>query len=253
MAAIGEGVRSESPSSGHPALPSPTPAAELLPLEAKRCDIKIPEKKYPTQLRITVGGRAPRGKIAERHPVIIISDDEEPKVETHQVIILPRRSTRLLGVKRKDYNEKTPEPKDYGGDSDWEDDWSPSSWGAAGRDDNDNFVWEEDRKEREEEEREEYQEDQVQDDDGGNPSYQEHGQGCCPLCRERIDELFIGLNACRRSIDGINRKIDDMEWQAEEDYKFLNRNSRRLFGMVGNMRRKQQGPNKCGCKSCRGN
>ena len=188
-----------------------------------------------------MGGRTPRGKIAERNPIIIISDGEEPKIEARQVIVLPRHSSRLLGVKRKDYNEKTPEPKDYGGDSDWEDDRSPASWGATGRDDDDDYAWEVYHGKREEEERQERQENQVQDDDGGDPSNQEHGQGCCPLCRERIDELFIGLNACRKSINGINRKIDDMEWQAEEDYKFLNRNVRRLFGMVGNVRRNQQG------------
>jgi len=199
-----------------------------------------------------VGGRAPRGRITDRNPVIIISDDEDT-FEAPQVIVLPRRSSRLLGVKRKDYNEKTPEPKDYGGDSDWEDDRSNASWGATGRHDDDDFAWEEYHgRQEEEEERQEHQENQVQDNDGGDPSNQEHGHGCCPLCRERIDELFSSLNACRKSINGINCKIDNMEWQADEDYKFFNRNVRQLFGMVGNIRRNQQGSSKCGCKSCRG-
>ena len=154
-------------------------------------------------------------------------------------------------MKRKDYNEKTPEPKDYGGDSDWEDDRSAGSWGAIGRDDNDNFVWD-NYDEREEEERQELQENQVEDDDGGYPNNQEHGHGCCPLCRERIDELFIGLNACRKSLDRVDREIDNMEWQANEDYKFLHRNVRKLFGMVGNARRSHLGSSKCGCASCRG-
>jgi hypothetical protein len=45
-------------------------------------------------------------------------------------------------MKRKDYKEVSPEPIDYGG-SDYSDDHSPSSWAAAGRDDNDLYYWEE--------------------------------------------------------------------------------------------------------------
>jgi hypothetical protein len=36
----------------------------------------------------------------------------------------------------------SPKPKDYGG-SDYSDDRSPSSWAAAGRDDNDLYIWDE--------------------------------------------------------------------------------------------------------------
>jgi hypothetical protein len=50
-------------------------------------------------------------------------------------------------MKRKDYKEVSPEPKDYGG-SDYSDDRSPSSWAAAGRDDNDLYIWDEQPKER---------------------------------------------------------------------------------------------------------
>jgi hypothetical protein len=39
-------------------------------------------------------------------------------------------------MKRKDYKEVLLEPKDYG-DSNYSDDHNPSSWAAAGRDDND--------------------------------------------------------------------------------------------------------------------
>jgi hypothetical protein len=39
------------------------------------------------------------------------------------------------------------EPKDYG-DGDYSDDRSPSSWAAAGRDDNDLYIWEEVPKEK---------------------------------------------------------------------------------------------------------
>jgi hypothetical protein len=50
-------------------------------------------------------------------------------------------------MKRKDYKEVSPEPKDYGG-SDYSDDRSPSSWAAAGRDDNDLYIWDEVPKEK---------------------------------------------------------------------------------------------------------
>jgi hypothetical protein len=50
-------------------------------------------------------------------------------------------------MKRKDYKEVSPEPKDYG-DSDYSDDRSLSSWAAAGRDDNDLYIWEEVPKEK---------------------------------------------------------------------------------------------------------
>jgi hypothetical protein len=45
-------------------------------------------------------------------------------------------------MKRKDYKEVSPEPKDYG-DSDYSDDRSPSLWAATGREDNDLYYWEE--------------------------------------------------------------------------------------------------------------
>jgi hypothetical protein len=92
--------------------------------EAKRCELNLPVEIKRTA-RICCGGRVPTGAIASRNPV------EEEKVPTHV-----RRSARIRGMKRKDYKEVSPEPKDYG-DSDYSDDRSPSSWAAAGRDDND--------------------------------------------------------------------------------------------------------------------
>jgi hypothetical protein len=49
-------------------------------------------------------------------------------------------------MKKNNYKEKTPEPKDYGG-SEYSDDHNPSLWAAAGRDDNDLYYWEEVTKE----------------------------------------------------------------------------------------------------------
>jgi hypothetical protein len=98
--------------------------------EAKRCELKLlVEMKRTTRIRC--GGRVPAGAIASRNPV------EGEKVPTPV-----RRSARIQGMKWKDYKEVSPEPKDYGG-SDYSDERSPSSWAAAGRDDNDLYIWDE--------------------------------------------------------------------------------------------------------------
>jgi hypothetical protein len=103
--------------------------------EAKRCELKLPVEIKRTA-RIRCGGHVPTGAIASRNPV------EEEKVPTPV-----RRSARICGMKRKDYKEVSPEPKDYG-DSNYSDDRSPSSWAAAGRDDNNLYIWEEMPKEK---------------------------------------------------------------------------------------------------------
>jgi hypothetical protein len=152
--------------------------------EAKRCELKLPvEIKRTTRIRC--GGRVPTGAIASRNPV------EEEKVPTPV-----RRSASIQGMKRKDYKEVSPVPKDYGG-SDYSDDCSPSSWAAAGRDDNDLYIWDEVPKEKTPE----------GPNDGGNDSGDDNGDGddggdnggdpgnddpfrlhpmCCAACRHSI-------------------------------------------------------------------
>jgi hypothetical protein len=103
--------------------------------EAKRCELKLPVEIKRTA-RIRCGGRVPTGAIASRNPI-----------KEENVLTPVRRSTRIRGMKRKDYKEVSPEPKDYG-DSDYSDDRSLSSWAAAGRDDNDLYIWEEVPKEK---------------------------------------------------------------------------------------------------------
>jgi hypothetical protein len=95
-------------------------------------------------------------------------------------------------MKRKDYKEASPEPKDYGG-SDYSDDRSPSSWAAARRDDDD---WDEQPKER-------TPEGPNGDGNDGNESGIDNGGGddsgdngdedpfglhpmCCRTCRQSI-------------------------------------------------------------------
>jgi hypothetical protein len=71
--------------------------------EAKQCELKLPVEMKRTT-RICCEGRVPTGAITSHNPI------KEEKVPT-----LVRRSARIRGMKRKDYREVSPEPKDYGG------------------------------------------------------------------------------------------------------------------------------------------
>jgi hypothetical protein len=39
-------------------------------------------------------------------------------------------------------------------------------------------------------------------------------------------------------MEAMRQRMEDLERMVEDDYKFLNRNMRKLFGMVGNMKGK---------------
>ena len=134
-----------APDTPTPKMPSPISATDAQPIlvEAKRCEAKAPPKKFNTQARMSVGGKGLQWyneKLAQAQRVVIVISSDEDEGEKRQDKKQParRRSLRLLGFKRINYVEHTPEPKDYAGDSDWESYMSPSSWGATGRDyDND--------------------------------------------------------------------------------------------------------------------
>jgi hypothetical protein len=161
--------------------------------EVKRCELKLPMKIKRTT-RIRCGGRVPTGSITSRHPV------KEEKVPTPV-----RRSARIRGMKRKDYKEVSPEPKDYGG-SDYSDDQSPSSWAAAGRDNNDLYYWEEVPKEKTPESPNGGGNDDSDngDDDGGDVDDGDPGDDdpfgmhlmCCVACRHSISELYASVDKC---------------------------------------------------------
>jgi hypothetical protein len=152
-------------------------------------------------------------------------------------------------MKRKDYKEVSPEPKDYG-DSDHSDDRSPSSWAATERDDNDLYIWEEVPKEKTPEGPNGHDNDNGGDDnddgdddgnDGGDPGDDDpfgmHPM-CCAACRHSISELYASIGECFQAIEALRQRMEDLERVVEDDYKFLNRNLRKLFGMVGNMKGK---------------
>jgi hypothetical protein len=71
--------------------------------EAKRCELKLPIEIKRTA-RIRCGGRVPTGAITSRNSVM--KENIPPPV---------RRSACIRGMKRKDYKEASPVPKDYGG------------------------------------------------------------------------------------------------------------------------------------------
>jgi hypothetical protein len=96
-------------------------------------------------------------------------------------------------MKRKDYKEVSPEPKDNGG-SDYSNDRSPSPWAAAGREDNDLFYWEAVPKEKTPEvPNGGGNNDGDNGDDGGGDPGDDDPFGmhpmCCAACRHSISEL----------------------------------------------------------------
>jgi hypothetical protein len=209
--------------------------------EVKRCELKLPVEIKRTA-RIHCRGRVPTGAIASRNSV------EEEKVPT-----LVRRLARIQGMKRKDYKEVSPEPKDYGG-SDYSDDRSPSSCAAAGRDDNDLYIWDEVPKEKTPEGPNGGDDDGGDDNGGGNDSSDDGGDPsnddpfglhpmCCAACRHSISDLYATVDECFQAMEAMRQRMEDLEHVVEDDYKFLNRNVHKLFGMVGNMRGKR-------CNSC---
>jgi hypothetical protein len=150
-------------------------------------------------------------------------------------------------MKRKGYKEASPEPKDYGG-SDYSDDRSPSSWAAAGRDDNGLYIWDEQPKGR-------TPEGPYGDGNNGNESGNDNGGGddggdngdedpfglhpmCCRTCRQSIGDLYTSVDECLQAMEAMKQCMEDVEHVVGDNFKFLNRNVRKLFGMVGNMRGK---------------
>jgi hypothetical protein len=164
--------------------------------EAKRCKLKLPVEIKRTA-HIRCGGRVPTGAIASRNPV------EEEKVPTPV-----RWAARIRGMKQKDYKEVSPEPKDYG-DSDYSDDRSLSSWVAAGRDDNDLYIWEEVPKEKTPEGPIGGGNDDGGDcdgDDDGDPGddnpFGMHSM-CCAACHHSISELYATVGKCFRAMEAM--------------------------------------------------
>jgi hypothetical protein len=57
-------------------------------------------------------------------------------------------------------------------------------------------------------------------------------------------ELYASVDECFQDMEVVRQHMEDLERVVEDDYKFLNDNVRKHFGMVGNMKGKW-------CSSCR--
>jgi hypothetical protein len=83
--------------------------------------------------------------------------------------------------------------------------------------------------------------------DGGDPGDDDpfgmHPM-CCAACCHSISELYASVDECFQEMEVMRQCMEDLERVVEDDYKLLNRNVRKLFGMVGNMKGKR-------CNSCR--
>jgi hypothetical protein len=142
-------------------------------------------------------------------------------------------------MKRMDYKEVSPEPKNNGG-SDYSDDRSPSSWVAAGRDDNDLYIWDEVPKEKTPEGP---NGDDGGDDNGGGDDGDDDDDGgddgnddpfglhpmCCAACRHSIANLYASVDECLQAMEAMKQRSEDLERVVEDDYKFLNHNVRKFF------------------------
>jgi hypothetical protein len=66
---------------------------------------------------------------------------------------------------------------------------------------------------------------------------------CCAACHHSISELYASVDECFQTMEAMRQHMEDLECVVEDDYKFLNRNMQKLFGMVGNVKGKW-------CNSC---
>jgi hypothetical protein len=66
---------------------------------------------------------------------------------------------------------------------------------------------------------------------------------CFAACRHSISDLYTSFEECFQAMEAMKQRMEDLERVVVDDYKFLNRNVRKLFGMVGNMK-------KMWCKDC---
>jgi hypothetical protein len=114
-------------------------------------------------------------------------------------------------MKQKDYKEVSLEPKDYG-DSDYSDNHNPSSSAAAGRDDNDLYIWEEVPKKKTPEcpnggAKDDDGDDNGDGDDGGDPGDNDpfgmHPM-CCAACRHSISELYASVDECFQAMEAMS-------------------------------------------------
>jgi hypothetical protein len=74
------------------------------------------------------------------------------------------------------------------------------------------------------------------DDNGGDPGDDDpFGMHlmCCAACRHSISKLYASVDECFQAMEAMRRHMEDLERVVEDDYKFLNRNVRKLLAWSG--------------------
>jgi hypothetical protein len=69
-------------------------------------------------------------------------------------------------------------------------------------------------------------------DDGNDDPFRLHPM-CYAACRHSIMDLYASVDECLQAMEATKQRLENLERVVEDDYKFLNRNVRKLFGMVG--------------------
>jgi hypothetical protein len=122
-------------------------------------------------------------------------------------------------MKRKDYKEVSPEPKDYGG-SDYSDYHSPSSCPATGRDNNDLYIWDEVPREKSPEGPNGGGDDGGNNNGGGDNGDDDSGDDgkddpfglhlmCCAACRHSIADLYASVDECLQALEAMRQRLED--------------------------------------------
>jgi hypothetical protein len=68
---------------------------------------------------------------------------------------------------------------------------------------------------------------------GGDPGDDDHfgiRPMCCASCCHSISELYASVDECFQAMEAMRQRMKDLERVVEDDYKFLNRNVRKLHG-----------------------
>jgi hypothetical protein len=115
--------------------------------------------------------------------------------------------------------------------------------------DNELYIWDEQPKERTPEgpngdgnDGNESGNDNEGGDDGGGDNGDEDPFGlypmCCRTCCQSIGDLYTSVDECLQAMEAMKQRMEDLEHVVGDNYKFLNRNVCKLFGMVENMRGK---------------
>jgi hypothetical protein len=80
------------------------------------------------------------------------------------------------------------------------------------------------------------------DNDNGDDPTDNHPFGmhllCCAACWHSISDLYASVEQCSQAMEAMRQRMEDLEWVVDDDYKFLNRNVSKLFGMAGNMKKR---------------